>query len=119
MNAAEKKRLDREQAAKKVANKDGTAEPEEARRGAGDRLSEQPEGAVAGQPFEADFGADFFAHQEFGGVSVSTTREKRDHAEPGLTSRMSSIGGEGDMGGFDQIHFDEVSEQITAEEKFH
>jgi hypothetical protein len=67
MNAAEKKRLDREQAAKKVANKDGTAEPEEARRGAGDRLSEQPEGAVAGQPFEADFGADFFAHQEFGG----------------------------------------------------
>lgn len=32
---------------------------------------------------------------------------------------MSSIGGEGDMGGFDQIHFDEVSEQITAEEKFH
>jgi hypothetical protein len=52
-------------------------------------------------------------------VSVSTTREKRDHAEPGLTSRMSSIGGEGDMGGFDQIYFDEVSEQITTEEKIH
>lgn len=67
VHAAEKKRLDREQAAKMVANKAGTAEPEEARRGAGDRLSEQPEGAAAGQPFQADFGADFFAHQEFGG----------------------------------------------------
>ncbi|KWU43638.1 hypothetical protein RHOSPDRAFT_34786 [Rhodotorula sp. JG-1b] len=85
---AEKKRLDREQAAKLVANKAGTAEPEDARRAAGDRLSEQPEGVAAGQPFEVDFGADFFAHQEFGG----------------------GFGGDGDMGGFDQFHFDEEVE---------
>ena len=30
---------------------------------------------------------------------------------------MSSIGDDGDMGGFDQFHFDDVSERINVEEK--
>ncbi|GAA5864481.1 hypothetical protein JCM3774_005141 [Rhodotorula dairenensis] len=86
---AEKKRVGREQAQQKVAEGAGTAEPEAGRRGAGDRLSLVPEGPAAGQPFEADFGMDFFAdNQEFGG----------------------GFGEEGDMGGFDQFHFDEEVE---------
>lgn len=47
---------------------------------------------------------------------MSATREDYDRLEPKLTSRMSSPDGDGDMGGFDQFHFDEVSERIDVAE---
>ncbi|GAA5980051.1 hypothetical protein JCM10908_001513 [Rhodotorula pacifica] len=88
---AEKKRLEREQAAQKGASRADTAEPEGGRRVASGRLSEQPEGAAGNLPFEADFGVDFFANnQDFGGEGFGAM--------------------EGDMGGFDQFQFDEEVE---------
>ncbi|BGP52952.1 R8 protein [Rhodotorula sphaerocarpa] len=75
-----------------AGGREGTAEPERARREAGKRLSELQGAALGLQPAE-DFAADFLDNQDFGG---------------------EGYGQEGDLGGLDEFRFDEEVEQGRA-----